>query len=199
MIHQAYEYGDYVFTPCQNSINNKVSYWISKKYHTLALYCFTPMDSADLRLHKKEEAMKGYASYYEDVLARAFPKKTVRKYAIENWKQYNLGLNGKDEMLSLVNILEAYGETLDSLHAYDPQGGRNAFCNIYMSRVKTDAEIARVLLDEHIFYPNGIDNLDFQSAWKDRLNEGYEEDFFAFSKKEFIHITEDGIVWSLAC
>lgn len=62
--------GDYVLTPCQNAFNGKISYWISKKDHTIALYAFTPMDEQDLEKHTSEDAWNGYIQYFENTLTR---------------------------------------------------------------------------------------------------------------------------------
>lgn len=49
-----YIFGDYVISSCRNAFNKKVSYWISKKGYTIALYCFTPLDEKDLQFHLDE-------------------------------------------------------------------------------------------------------------------------------------------------
>lgn len=38
-----------------------------------------------------------------------------REYILSNWQAYNL-TDTKDEFVALLNCLEAYGETIDSLH-----------------------------------------------------------------------------------
>lgn len=34
-------FGDYVLTGVKNAFNNKTSWWLSKKYMTRAMYCFS--------------------------------------------------------------------------------------------------------------------------------------------------------------
>ena len=40
--------GDYVLSPQQNAFNERKSYWISKKLHTVSVYAFTPETKEDL-------------------------------------------------------------------------------------------------------------------------------------------------------
>ncbi len=63
--YRTVEYGEYVLSPCQNVINKKVSYWISKKHHTLALYAFTPIDEKDFEDHLDEASWNSLIKFYE--------------------------------------------------------------------------------------------------------------------------------------
>lgn len=57
--------GDYVFTPCKNAFNDKVTYWISKKNETIAFYAFTAYDAEEMRRQTTEEALEFYKRLYE--------------------------------------------------------------------------------------------------------------------------------------
>lgn len=57
--------GDYVFTPIKNQFNDKTAYWLSKKYYTYALYCFTVCDSSEYRMVDDSEALDSYIRYFD--------------------------------------------------------------------------------------------------------------------------------------
>lgn len=85
----------------------------------------------------------------------------ARQYAIKNYKAYNLGLNSPDEMENLLNILEAFDETLDSLHA-----SQGDFLDFYFSGPVSDADIAKAILNNCSFFT--------ESEFIDRMIEGYQ-------------------------
>lgn len=85
---------------------------------------------------------------------------TARQYAIENYKAYNLGLNSPDEMEKLLNILDAYNETLDSLHA-----AGNNFLGFYFSGPVTDADIVKAIFENADFL-NDTEYENFIANWK---------------------------------
>ena len=62
--------GDYVFTPCKNAFNNKMSYWVSKKGYMLAVYAFSPMDSSDLKELTSEECLNSYIKLFDNMVER---------------------------------------------------------------------------------------------------------------------------------
>ncbi len=63
--------GDYVFRPIRNEFNNKTAYWISKKYCTLSLYCFTVYDKSDIKELDDKRIVDTYIDYLESHLKRA--------------------------------------------------------------------------------------------------------------------------------
>ena len=66
MEHKQIIYGEYVLTPCKNAFNEKTSYWLSKKNHTISVYAFTPMDARDLKEMTTDESMQAYINHFED-------------------------------------------------------------------------------------------------------------------------------------
>lgn len=62
--------GDYVFTPIKNAFNNKTSYWVSKRNHTIAMYAFTPWNSKNLKDMIRPEVLQSYINCYENMLAK---------------------------------------------------------------------------------------------------------------------------------
>ena len=52
-----------------------------------------------------------------------------RNYILEHWNEYNL-TDTRAEFIALLNILDAHGETIDSLHAV-ALNGEDLFCGIY--------------------------------------------------------------------
>lgn len=70
MEHKQIIVGDYVFTPCKNAFNNKVSYWVSKRNYTISVYAFTPMYSEDLKEHISEKYLESYMRYFDSVIEK---------------------------------------------------------------------------------------------------------------------------------
>ena len=62
---------DYVLTPCRNAFNQKISFWISKRGYTVALYCFSvsDWDIADYHRHIDPAALDSYIQYFNNKYA----------------------------------------------------------------------------------------------------------------------------------
>lgn len=61
-------FGEYVLTPIPNAYNGKVGWWLSKKDHTLSVYCFStlPRDTKEAEYQMKH--IDGHIKLYENVL-----------------------------------------------------------------------------------------------------------------------------------
>ena len=59
---------DYVFTPIKNQFNNKTAYWLSKKYYTYALYCFTVSSTNDLKMLNDNRVLDSYIKYFDSMV-----------------------------------------------------------------------------------------------------------------------------------
>ncbi len=57
--------GDYVFTPIKNQFNNKTAYWLSKKWYTFAVYCFTVSSMNDIRMLEDTGILDSYIKYFD--------------------------------------------------------------------------------------------------------------------------------------
>lgn len=62
--------GEYVFTPCENAFNQKISYWISKQGYCVSLYAFTPMDKTDLKLHLSDKYLESYINFFDEYMEK---------------------------------------------------------------------------------------------------------------------------------
>ena len=67
MDHEQIIKGDYVLTPCKNAFNNKVSYWLSKNGYTVAIYCFTPFDAANLKAMTSDKVLDDYIKRFQSL------------------------------------------------------------------------------------------------------------------------------------
>lgn len=115
----------------------------------------------------------------------------VRAYILAHWDQYGLGLKKQEDMIELLNILEAHAENLDSLHDV-VLNYRNEFCGIVFCP-ETDADVVRALMEFNVFYRMGYDD----ELFKEHLQEYCEEDECdeaEFYRSEDIRVTRDGIV-----
>jgi len=70
MKHRQIIVGEYVFTPCKNAFNNKVSYWVSKDGCSIAVYAFTPWDSQNLKEMTTPETLQSYIKVFDETLQR---------------------------------------------------------------------------------------------------------------------------------
>lgn len=74
---------EYVITPCQNSFNNKISFWISKKGYTVSFYCFSlyPFEDNEYNKFIKDvDRFNSYISLYENALRRLNDEKSGSEY-----------------------------------------------------------------------------------------------------------------------
>lgn len=78
----------------------------------------------------------------------------VKAYQIRNWKKYNI-TDTKKDFIAVLNILEAHGENLDTLHdaAFN---GFTSFCGI-VGRFENDRDTVRALFEFNTFYDNPAD------------------------------------------
>jgi hypothetical protein len=75
----------------------------------------------------------------------------MKKHILENWDKYNL-VNTKEDMLALLNILEAHKETLDSLHDVI-MGNSQWVCSIFFYPIPaTDKEVVNGIMMHNSFY-----------------------------------------------
>lgn len=112
-----------------------------------------------------------------------------KQYILSNWYKYNL-VDTREDMLALLNILEANGENLDTLH--DAEYTRE-FCDIWSENLGDGREIVRKLFSFHQFY----------KTYEEMMNlfkECAEEDDVSlecFMGDEDIRKTSDGYVRKL--
>ena len=69
-------FGNYVITRQKNAYNDKYSYWISKKDHTVCLYCFSEPTNVTIKevYRMLQKDFKGYILYYENYLNERITK-----------------------------------------------------------------------------------------------------------------------------
>ena len=63
-------FGNYVITQQKNAYNDKYSYWISKRDHTVCLYCFSEPSYVTIEkvYQTLKKDFKDYILYYENYL-----------------------------------------------------------------------------------------------------------------------------------
>ena len=66
--HKQMVRGNYALTPCKNAYNDKTSYWMSAKDHTIAVYCFTPSNQKDLDNQTTDTSWNQYIDLFEKVI-----------------------------------------------------------------------------------------------------------------------------------
>lgn len=75
----------------------------------------------------------------------------IKNYILSHWDQYNM-VNTQEEMVKLLNILEAHDENLDTMHDI-VMGNTEWLCGIWMnSAPSTDREVKDILFDFNCFY-----------------------------------------------
>lgn len=76
---------------------------------------------------------------------------TAKEFLLTNWDKYDL-VDTQENFLALLNILQACGENIDTLHSAC-LNGRNEFCDIYHDGCwNSDREIVKSLLEFCTFY-----------------------------------------------
>lgn len=104
-------------------------------------------------------------------------------YILKNWQTYNL-VNSQEEMRKLLNILEAHGENLDTLH-----DATNEFCGIY-GAFSCDRDVVQALFDFNCFYNN---KEEMEKACQENA-EGSGMTLAEYMEYEDIRNTSDGLV-----
>ena len=75
---------------------------------------------------------------------------TAKKYVVEHYYQYPFGMKNKEEMIALLNILQANGENLDTMHDA-VFNGYGDFMDIF-GRWDTDRELYESVLAFNQFF-----------------------------------------------
>ena len=90
-----------------------------------------------------------------------------REYILNNYNQYGIeDIKTKEDMIVLLNILEAHDETLDGLHDVQPY---DMFCDIFFNYSGVDDNyVYNTLFEYNIFYAS-------KKALVDGLRESFEE------------------------
>lgn len=115
--------------------------------------------------------------------------KKMKEYILSNWKSYNV-VDSREEMVKLLNILEAHNETLDSLHDVI-FNNHEFFCGIYFnSGPKTDRDVVKTLYAYNCFYN---DRQQMENEVKE-IADDCEMSVEEFLKTEDIRTTSDGLV-----
>ena len=118
-----------------------------------------------------------------------------KQYILNNWKAYDI-VDSMEEMLILLNILEAHDETLDSLHDVCCQGA-DMFCDIY-GRFENDRDVASTLFDFSHFFENEDDlYLYAQGIIEDIYADEDKMTVEKYLKTEDIRKTTDGYIMVL--
>ena len=123
----------------------------------------------------------------------------VKQYILDNYNKYGIEWANGDEwtradMNALLNILEAHGETLDSMHDAVINGD-SEFCYIWFSRgyADSDSYMVNALFEYNVFIPRD-EFADFMvNEYENAVECGFDSfnDYFEF---EDIHETSDGYV-----
>ena len=94
----------------------------------------------------------------------------AKEYILDAYKEYPFGMKKKKDMLALLNILQANGETLDSMHEVVFKG-KDRFMDIY-GGWDTDAELYKAVLAFNQFFT--------------------EKEFIRWILRRMIELKEDG-------
>lgn len=110
---------------------------------------------------------------------------TLQQYynIADNYKKYNL-VDTKEDMIALLNILEAHKETLDSLH-----NAEDSFCSIY-GNWKSDRDVVNALFEYNAFYTS---EKEFFQTMEENAKDN-QETFEEYIQNIDYRITTNGIV-----
>ena len=130
----------------------------------------------------EDKVVKKFTHIYEETII----KQSWRRYcyAVLNWEKYNL-CDTKDDFIRLMNILEAHGENLDTLHECS-----DIFCGIVFSNIETDRFVVQALFDYNIVYSDYEHFIEIQKEHAKENDCSLEEELASLD----IHTTLTGIV-----
>ena len=75
----------------------------------------------------------------------------IKNYILSNWDKYNV-VDSREKMLSLLNVLEAHNENLDTLHDI-VMGNTDMLAGIWItSNPQTDREVVKILYEYNYFF-----------------------------------------------
>lgn len=130
----------------------------------------------------------------------------VKAHILANWDKYGIAkLKSQWDMLKLLNILDVYGETLDSFHNVALNGERE-FCEIVFSEAPvSDDETYSALMDNNVFYRTWQEVLDMIQDNDDEEDINAAGGIDAYTQKQIaekwldIRKAEDGYVYVMWC
>jgi hypothetical protein len=102
---------------------------------------------------------------------------TAKKWTLDHYDQYGLGLKDRSEMVALLNILQAADETLESLHECVFNGHRE-FMDIFHSDYRgweSDMDLYKTILEFNRFYTEREFIEYMLERWADLKEDGYED------------------------
>lgn len=115
-------------------------------------------------------------------------KKQIFNYSILNYDAYGLGIEDEDQMLRLLNIMEAHGETLEHINE------DYSYIDQLSTRVLTPTEKAEFALETNQFYGSWNEYaLMLLDRGVDSVEE-FEQDFSSMLELTELALVTDGIV-----
>lgn len=131
---------------------------------------------------------------------------TAKEYLVKNWRNYHV-TDTKEEFIALLNILQACGENLDSLHDVCVNG-ITEFCDIvHFSGWESDRDVADTLFEFCAFYRekdfidmilDQVENYDNVNEWALAIIDEARDDVNGNNDVQ-ISKTEDGYVKRIWC
>ncbi len=101
----------------------------------------------------------------------------AKKWILDHFDQYGLGFTKRQEMVELLNILQAAGECLDSMHNCVCNGHREFMDIIHMGHGwESDAELYDSIKEYNAFYTEEEFIEYIMDRWKDLKDEWEEGD-----------------------
>lgn len=119
------------------------------------------MESFEITLEPSPVFVKHTEAEYEQMIDKIIKPLTegmeklndnpkMKEHILSHWNEYNL-VNSEEEMLKLLNILEAHEENLDTLHDIS-MGNTSWLCGILFNNAPTDREVKDDLFEYNAFY-----------------------------------------------
>ena len=128
---------------------------------------------------------------------------TAKKWAMDHWQDYHIA-DTKEEFLGILNILQACGENLDSLHDVVVNGHKE-FCDIWHDGYwGSDREVVEALYQFCTFYTekefiemilDRREDYESDAEWCEDMRLEASDDMDDCDCDTNIIKTEDGYVW----
>lgn len=128
-----YDDKNYTLTPCRNSRNRKVSYWISCQDYTVALYAFSVLIPTEAsKMLEDEGALLSFVSMFEANKAHAANEADASRDPKSHMKAAPFTFNDGDEMLVAINNIDDFynPDTETYVFAYNDCGSIAVYTGI---------------------------------------------------------------------
>ncbi len=119
----------------------------------------------------------------------------AKKFMLDNWQMYNIGLKSQQEMLELLNIFQANGTCFENVYeAWQNAEGYTRIMGIF-GRWDTAADLIRAIMDTNYFYTDKEFIEFILEQYQDMKEDGEEDPAEVIRHWTFEGLATDTVIW----